>query len=220
MNITVLTPSIGTPQLAEAVYSVSQQSHPVRHIVVADGRKYLAEVTKQAMRGWEGKQQTPKIYALPDNTGRNGYNGHKVYAYFAQLLDTEYLCLLDEDNTFDADHVASLYDVASKLGYAFSLRKVYDKQGQFICYDTFESNGKYNTDGYILVDTSSWMLSREYIKYLAHFDVPLIGDRPFTEVMYKITAGMNRKLTDACTGLYTLNYFADKHTLQFFKDRA
>ena len=220
MTVTVLTPSVGTPQLAEAVYSVSQQTHPVRHIVVADGRKHLSEVTKQAMKGWQGDNHTPKIYALPDNTGRNGYNGHKIYAYFAQLLDTDYLCLLDEDNTYDPDHVASLYDIAVKHGYAYSLRKVYDKQGQFICYDTFESIGKYLSDGYILVDTSSWMLRRDFIKYLSHFDVPLIGDRPFTEAMHNISAGMGMSLPDTCTGLHTLNYFADKHTLQFFKDRA
>jgi hypothetical protein len=42
MKVTVLTPSVGTDELARCVESVGGQSVTVRHVVVADGKKYHA----------------------------------------------------------------------------------------------------------------------------------------------------------------------------------
>jgi hypothetical protein len=214
MNITVLTPSIGTPELKRCAHSVSVQTVTPRHIVVADGKKYHADVTKQAMAGWEGDGLTPRIFAIPDNTGANGWNGHKIYAHYSQLLDCDYLFLLDEDNTYQPDHIESLIPIAKEHGYAWSLRNVFTKDGQYLGVDMGESVGLHRDDlGYALVDTSCWCLRKDQIPYLNFFLEPWSGDRIFTSVMIEKHGGIQ----NGRSNLATVNYYAPDHLIQHFK---
>ncbi len=89
--ITVLTPSIGTKYLSRAVQSVRNQTVPVRHVIVSDGKQHLKDVLREATKGWDGKHPEPEVCWIPDNTGKDKWNGHKIYAHYAQLLDTDYL---------------------------------------------------------------------------------------------------------------------------------
>jgi glycosyltransferase involved in cell wall biosynthesis len=215
MKITVLTPSIGTPDLSNAVESVARQTHTdVMHIVIADGKKYESDTRKFAMNGWKGIGSTPRIYSIPHNTGANGWNGHKIYAHFAQLLDTDYLLLLDEDNAFEPNHVETLIPIAERHGYAWSLRKVYDKGGNYIGTDTAESIGLHlDGAGYALVDTSCWCLRRDEIPMLRYFLEPWSGDRRFTEAMIARHEGIQA----GCTGTATMLYSAPDHLIEHFK---
>jgi len=215
MKITVLTPSIGTPDLSNAVESVARQTHTdVMHIVIADGKRYESEVRKFGMKGWPGIGFTPRFYSIPHNTGANGWNGHKIYAYFSQLLDCDFLLLLDEDNAFEPDHVETLIPIAERHGYAWSLRKVYDKGGNYIGTDTGESIGLHlDGAGYALVDTSCWCLRRDEIPMLRHFLEPWSGDRRFTEAMITRHEGIQA----GCTGKATMLYSAPDHLIEHFR---
>jgi hypothetical protein len=214
MNITVLTPSIGTPELKRCAHSVSVQTVTPRHIVVADGKKYHADVTKQAMAGWKGDGLTPRIFAIPDNTGANNWYGHRIYAHYSQLLDCDYLFLLDEDNTYQPDHIESLIPIAKEHGYAWSLRNVFTKDGQYLGVDTGESIGK-NLDGlgYALVDTSCWCLRKDQIPYLSYFLQQWGADRVFTSVMIE----KHGNIQQACSNKATANYYAPDNLIQHFK---
>jgi glycosyltransferase involved in cell wall biosynthesis len=214
MKINVLTPTIGTPDLMGAVESVARQTHAdVEHIIVADGKRYESDVRKFGMKGWPGIGFTPRFYSIPHNTGANGWNGHKIYAYYSQLLDCDYLLLLDEDNAYEPDHVEMLIPIAERHGYAWSLRKVYDKGGNYIGTDTAESIGLHlNGAGYALVDTSCWCLRRDMIPMLGHFLEPWSGDRRFTEAMILRHGGIQA----GCSGKATMLYSAPDHLIQHF----
>lgn len=220
-TVTILTPTIATDALANAVRSVARQQPvpgvDIRHIVVADGKRYENAARDIAIKAWEGVGHTPKVYSIPDNTGANGWNGHKIYAHYAQLLDADYLCLLDEDNTFEPEHVATLLPIAEKHGFAWSLRTVYTKGGERLGVDRAESIGKWiqhpDHAPYILVDTSCWMLRRDFVAHLAHFLEPWSGDRRFTRHM----ASMAPDLQPMCSGLATMNYTSPDHLRGFFK---
>jgi hypothetical protein len=218
MNITVLTPTIGTTDLERCVNSVSTQTinkkHSVRHLVVADGKQYLADATKYAMKGWQGEGLTPRIYAIPDNTGANGWNGHKIYAHFAQLIDCDYLFLLDEDNTFQPDHIETLLPIAEKHGFAWSMRNIYTKSNEYLGIDRVESIGLHlNANGYALVDTSCWCLRKDNINMLRYFLEPWSGDRTFTKAMIEAHNGIQQGKSD----LATLNYYAPDRLIDYFK---
>lgn len=221
LTATVLTPTIATDALANAVRSVARQQPipgvDIRHIVVADGKRYENAAKDIALKAWEGVGHTPKVYSIPDNTGAGGWNGHKIYAHYAQLLDTDYLCLLDEDNTFEPEHVASLLPIAEQHGFAWSLRAVYTKGGERLGVDRAESVGKWiqhpDHAPYILVDTSCWMLRRDMVRHLGHFLEPWSGDRRFTKHMNM----MHETLATTCSGLATMNYTAPDHLRGFFK---
>jgi GT2 family glycosyltransferase len=226
-TVTVLTPTIATDTLANAVRSVANQkvAHDIdiRHIVVADGKRYENSARDIAMKAWEGRGGTPRVFSIPDNTGAGGWNGHKIYAHYAQLLDTDYLCLLDEDNTFEPEHIDTLLPIAEQYGYAWSLRNVYTKSGERMGVDRVESTGRFISmtkinDGesappYILVDTSCWMLRRDFVQYLAYFLEPWSGDRTFTKHMAMLAGD----LAPMGSGLPTMNYYAPDHLRAFFE---
>jgi hypothetical protein len=76
----------------------------------------------------------------------------------------DFFCYLDQDNWFDTNHVASLLEVIrSGFTWAFSFRKIVDREGNFICNDDCESLGKWSTflgprDYHI--DTNCYLLPR------------------------------------------------------------
>lgn len=227
MKITVLTPSIGTPELARAVDSVARQTRhvEVEHIVVADGRKHESNVRRIAMGGWPGISSTPRVYSIPVNTGANQWNGHRIYAHFSQLLvDTHILFLLDEDNAYEPEHIETLAPIAERHGFAWSRRKVFLPNGEYLGIDKHESVGKYvqlnkiaddvYAPEYALVDTSCWAIRRDNFHHLAAFLEPRTGDRRFTEHMIKTFEGIEK----GDSGSATVKYYAPENLKHFFAE--
>lgn len=141
MKVAIVTPTIGTKHLSKNLSSVSSQTYKdLKHVVVSDGPQYcekVADITKD----FDDKI----IFNLPENTGANGYNGHRIYASIPYLIDADYFIFLDEDNWIEENHVQSLVDIAMKYDWAFSLRKIVDQDGNYICNDDCESLGLWNT---------------------------------------------------------------------------
>jgi hypothetical protein len=213
MTVTVLTPSIGTPALAKAVESVQNQTVPVRHVIVADGKKHLHNVLQNTTLGWDGKRNEPTVTWLPDNTGQPDWYGHRIYANYAQLLDTDYLFLLDEDNEYLPNHVESMLERAEMFGFAWSYRHI--RCGDFYGKDIGESigiAGQHPSVNYRLVDTSSWAFSREKLRRLRHIEHRWGADRRLTEAMVSLEDAFH----SACTGQHTLIYNAPVKNLPFY----
>jgi hypothetical protein len=211
--ITVLTPSIGTKYLSRAVESVRKQTIPVRHVIVADGKQHLKDVLRESTLGWDGTHPEPEVCWIPDNTGRDKWNGHKIYAYYAQLLDTDYICLLDEDNTFEPEHCESLLERAQMYGVAWSYRRIF-LGNEYVGKDVKESIGNQSFVGYNLVDTSCWMFARPNFNLLSGILTPWSGDRDLTDRVIREYSG---DFYSACTGQHTLNYYAPPDKANFYR---
>lgn len=157
--VTVVTATTGDSCVLRALESVAAQRHkPVQHLVVIDNPGAPAEI-KRAIR-----QYNVGVIELPYATGKDRFNGHRIYGASAFLGKGDFFCFLDEDNWFDADHIASLVEVVRRgFAWAFSLRKIVDREGNFICNDDCESLGKWpsvlNENDY-LVDTNCYFLPR------------------------------------------------------------
>jgi glycosyltransferase involved in cell wall biosynthesis len=213
MTITVLTPTIGTPHLERAVRSVQAQTVPVRHLVVSDGAKYKSDVTKYAMRGWIDGNPPPVIASLQDNTGQPDWYGHRIYANYSQLIDTDYLFLLDEDNEYTPDHVETMLEKAMRYGYAWSYRQI--QCADFSGIDYWESMGAdkgHPSVPYSLVDTSSWCFSRRRIPLLRHIEHRWGADRNLTEGVIANEPTFHY----ACTKKHTLIYHAPEKYSKFY----
>ncbi len=151
----------------------------------------------------------PCIARAPYATGKERFNGHRIYGASVFLGDGDYFCFLDEDNWFDADHVESLVETAGRgCSWAFSLRKIVDLDGNFVCNDDCESLGKWpSIGGYYLVDVGCFFLPRPFAvescpvwfrKGLGSGTLP--ADRMLTAVLRQHAANFET------TGRYTLNY--------------
>jgi glycosyltransferase involved in cell wall biosynthesis len=141
-SVTIITPTTGSAQLYDAILSVENQTYDnIEHLIVVDGPEY----TDKANNIIEGSKA--KVIYLPHNTGANNYNGHRIYGAVSFLMNGDYVCFLDQDNWFEPNHVQSLVDVVGQPGkqWAYSLRKIVDQNGQYICNDDCESLGEYTS---------------------------------------------------------------------------
>jgi hypothetical protein len=142
--------------------------------------------------------------------GANGFYGHRVYAAFTHLVDTNYVLYLDQDNWLDFDHVKSCIGTIEKnnLQWSYSLRKIYDKQGNYVCNDDCESLGKWQTYHEVNhVDTNSYCIKTEVAIKLAQVWHGGWGqDRVFLSAISQYFGKYD------CTGKYTVNYRVDGGT--------
>lgn len=175
--VTVITPTIGSPKLKDAIESVKNQTYKCKHLVVVDGEEYWRSACQYVD---EMNTGGATMTVSPENTGKTGGNfyGHRIYAAYPHLINSDYILFLDEDNWYEPNHVATLIETIEKknLDFAYSLRQIYDNGRHFRCNDNCESLGKWpiflsrkSPHGeQFLIDTSSFCFKREFIQKTCH----------------------------------------------------
>jgi glycosyltransferase involved in cell wall biosynthesis len=168
-SVTIITPTIGSEKLMDAVSSVENQTYSnIKHLIVVDGPQYegrTSEVTSNSKR---------QIIVTPENTGANGFYGHRIYAAYPHLINSDYIFFLDEDNWYAPNHIETLVETLEQgNNFAYSLRKIYTPQKQFLCYDNCESLGKWpiyftHNDPQYLIDTSSFAFRTDFLVQTSH----------------------------------------------------
>lgn len=171
--VTVITPSIGNPKLADAIKSVQAQTYPTKHLIVADGNEAFQNVLQISVPLGD-----PKVVCTPERTGDNGFNGQRIYAAYPHLINSEYILFLDEDNWYEPNHVETLITTirSKNLDFAYSLRKIHSPEGGYLCNDDCESLGKWeiylsrhsSMGNQYLIDTSAYCFKRDFIRYTCH----------------------------------------------------
>jgi len=155
---------------------------------------------------------------LPENVGGKGWYGHRVYAAMPLMVNADYILFLDEDNWFEPNHVETMINkIKSKdLMWSYSLRRICNEAGEYICDDDCESLGRCPTfydSALNFVDTNCYCFRREYLVTVAHHFYGGWGaDRPF----YKATSTALPSF--GCTGEATVNYRAPERLHQMFRD--
>jgi glycosyltransferase involved in cell wall biosynthesis len=207
MKVAIITPTIGTDYLEKNLESVSKQTYKdVKHIVVCDGPQYESQV-----RNITKDYDNISLMFLPENTGANGYNGHRIYASIPYLIDADYFVFLDEDNWIDENHVETLVKSVRGFDWAFSLRKIIDKDNNYICNDDCESLGLWHTclsEQEFFVDVGCYFLPKKTVIQTApiwyrrarHPQEQPEVDRLLIQVLKQ------NNLKCATTSKYTLNY--------------
>lgn len=207
-KVAVITPTTGSKYLNKCLHSVSKQTYSnIEHYVVIDGPKYET-LAKDILVGYNDKT----VITLPHNTGAGGYNGHRIYGSFPYLVDADYVMFLDEDNWIETKHVESLFRTINEGNdWAFSLRKIYDSDDNFICTDDCENLGKWPTclsDQEFFVDVGAYFLptsiaiqiSPLWYRRARHPDEQPEVDRIIMQVLLQYGFKYDTN------GKYTLNY--------------
>ena len=157
MKVAVVTPTIGATTLSKCIQSVEEQTYSdLTHYVFIDGKEHENKI-------WHQLEDASKVKTirLEENVGK-GWYGHRVYAACGFLVNADVVCYLDEDNWFEPNHVEKLVERIKKgVDWAYSLRKIVDKEGNFVAEDNCESLGQwpiyFNKDAFH-IDTSSYMV--------------------------------------------------------------
>ena len=213
-RIMVITPTTGKSTVVQAIESVNNQTVFTEHLVVIDGAKAAQDMAEIRPYDWT----RTLTMMLPENVGGGGWYGHRVYAAMPLMVNPDYILFLDEDNWFEPNHVETMIaKIKSKdLMWAYSLRKIHDEAGEYICDDDCESLGRWPTfyDHTLnFVDTNCYCFKREYLVGLAHHFYGQWGaDRPFYKAVAKALPSFG------CTGEATVNYRAPERLMKMFEE--
>jgi glycosyltransferase involved in cell wall biosynthesis len=167
MKVAVVTPTIGKPELIDCLRSVEKQTYKdLTHYVFVDGKEHQNKV-HDLIQGFT----KVKTVELEENIGK-GWYGHRVYSACSFLVNADIIVYLDEDNWFEPCHVEKLVNKINEGNdWVYSLRKIYDKSGTFLCEDNCESLGKwpvYFNDNVFHIDTSSFAIRRDVAVRIGH----------------------------------------------------
>jgi glycosyltransferase involved in cell wall biosynthesis len=169
MSATVIIPTTGSPELRDAIESVLNQSYKdTTCYVVVDGEENLEKAIEIKCKFPETNRLV--MATLPINVGAKGFYGHRVYAAFTHLVNTDYVMYLDQDNWMYKSHVAKCIETIEtrNLDWCYSLRQIFKKNGEFVCFDDCESLGKWQTyHGIHHIDTNSYCVKTKIAIQLA-----------------------------------------------------
>lgn len=202
---TVIIPTTGSDTLKQTIDSVVNQTYEyVQAYVVVDGIQYDEKVKSIISSIEIPKNKSLVCMTVPENVGADGYYGHRIYAAATHLINSEYVLYLDQDCWFDTNHIESLVDTieSNNSNWAYSLRKIVDKDGEYICNDDCESLGKWRPlTNYNHIDTNCYCLRTDVaIKVSQVFHGKWGQDRVFFQALNQYFQKYD------CSGLYSLNY--------------
>jgi glycosyltransferase involved in cell wall biosynthesis len=168
LSVAVVTPSIGADTLKKCVESVAKQTYSnlVHHIFV-DGKQNLDKI-REIISEFDSSKY--RLNVLDENIGK-GWYGHRVYAACSFLVNQDAIAYLDEDNWLEPNHVETLVKSITDHDWAYSLRKVFDKDENYFCDDNCESLGKwpvYFNEAVHHIDTSSFLVKRQVAISIGH----------------------------------------------------
>jgi hypothetical protein len=208
MSATVIIPTTGSAELHQAIKSVLDQSYDTKCYIVCDGPDFVYAV-RNHIKAFESHEKYKNINVcnLPINVGAKGFYGHRVYAAFTHLIDTDYVMYLDQDNWLYERHVQSCIDTIEtrNLDWCYSLRKIHKKDGQFTCFDDCESLGKWQTyHGIHHIDTNCYCVKTDVaIKLASAWHGGWGQDRVFLQAITQHFPKWD------CTNEYTVSYRVD-----------
>jgi glycosyltransferase involved in cell wall biosynthesis len=200
-SVAIVTPSIGSHTLQKCIESIKNQTYKnfVHHIFV-DGKQNLEEI-----KNITSKYDYPhRLNIIEENVGK-GWYGHRVYAACSFLVNQDAIIYLDEDNWLETNHVESMVEkINSSNFWAYSLRKIFDKDGNYFCDDDCESLGKWPTyfnEDVHHIDTSCFIVKKQVALSIGHSWYAQWGaDRQFFNALKQYFPNFS------CTGKYSLCY--------------
>jgi len=221
-TVTVIIPSTGNPLCKHSILSVLNQSYTyTRCLVVCDGSKFYSKsikVLSDCLKDSSSFSDRVDFVALKDNTGYHRYGGNRIYACFATMIESDFIMFLDEDNWLDSEHIA--HNVSTMVNnnhdWCYSLRKIYSKDGTFICDDNCLSIGEWGTYDLSIqptyIDANCYFYSKDTVAKITKQ-----WQSPQADILtYRALNALN--LSYGCTKQYTLNYRLDGNPISLKDD--
>lgn len=205
-SVAIIIPTTGSTDVEKAIQSCIDQTYTnIKIYVVVDGKEYFDSASIILDKF---DDESVKKYYLSENTGKNGHNGHRIYSAFSFLSSEDYIVYLDQDCWFDSNHIESCINSIVDNDWCYSLRKIVDKSGGYICNDDCESLGKYKPVlNYNLCDTNTYFIKREVAIVVSPYFIGgySMGKLNVSDRLYYPVLENNFPKFD-CTGEYTVNY--------------
>lgn len=209
--VTVVTATTGLSHLRRAVESIQVQTYEnIQHLIFVDGKNHFTKV-EAVLNVIDVSRRKIDLVILPYPTGNEGFNGHRIYGSSLFIAKGDYVCFLDEDNWYDENHVQLLIDVVHENSWAYSLRKIVDTDGSFVCNDDCESLGNHPSilsDKDYFVDVNCFFISKNLAIQASSIWYRKAREPGVMEVDRLLTAVLRNHSEGASSGHYSVNYRA------------
>jgi hypothetical protein len=210
--VTIITSTTGRVSLLKCVQSVQDQTgnNEIQHLIIPDGP--TAFYNARALYEEHEWPDYLDVVELPYAVGKDRWNGHRIYGAGTFLADGDYIMYLDDDNTLEPNHIDSLMKACGPgcYSWAYSLRKIVDQEGNFLCNDDCESLGRHHSclsPQDHLVDVNCYFIAKKLAVDLtpvwyrkAREPGVMEVDRAIIHVL------MGNGVPGVGTGQYTVNY--------------
>jgi glycosyltransferase involved in cell wall biosynthesis len=201
MKVAVVTPTVGRSDLKQCLEGVKNQTYKdITHYIFVDGQEYFDKVKEMT------KDYDVKHVWVEDNTGKGGWYGQRLYASCSFLVNADIICYVDEDNWYDPDHIETQVKklIEGNHDWVYSLRKIYDKEGNYLFEDNCESLGKwpvYFDSRVFHIDTACFTIKRDILTKVGQAWYAGWGaDRLLFQALKQYFGNY------ACTNKYSVNY--------------
>jgi hypothetical protein len=170
LSAAVVTVTLGRDELEQCIESIDAQTHPVTHYVLCDGA--INYDVYQSIATYFSAPNRHFCY-WPTKIGGKDLEGRRWLAAASFLVNEDVTFFCNDDDWFDPDHVASLMSVIEQnhLVWAHSLRKIHDKEGNYLFDDKCEALGElhdtWNNPGHRFVDWCMWGMRTPALRSLA-----------------------------------------------------
>jgi len=165
LSVGIITAATNNPLLVEAVASVDAQTYENwHHYLFFDGVIGYQDFSRKRneYRSWKRD-----LAYWPTRIGGKQLQGRRIYAAAPSLINEDIVVILNEDDWFAPDHLQSMVDLieSKNLEWAYCLRQIYDKNGNYLFNDNCESLGKHpvwHDPKHHMVETCSYAV-RTYV---------------------------------------------------------
>lgn len=232
--IFVITATTGNETLYDTIDSIQKQTYEhIKHIIVCDG-KIHEEYIQKIIANYKSSTTLIKeieLLTIPWQTGKDNWVCHRIYAAIPHLIVEEgYISFLDEDNYIDNNHYEILINTLeeAEVEWVYSLRKIVNKNREFVAYDMCESLGYlsyiwvvlhelhnnmlyYNNfkedPSYRLVDTNCYLIKKDILQKIGYNWQRPAREHPEADRLIFNELWKNYK--GVCSMKYTMNYRLD-----------
>lgn len=187
-------------ELLNCVSAIARQTYPVTHYILCDGDFNLFAEIKRIY-------PELKICFWDNKIGGNGWLGQRWLAAAPHLITEDVTFFCNDDDWYEENHVQTIMEkIKEGYDWAYSFRKIYDQEGNFVCEDNCEALGEsadvWNIPGHHFVDWCMWGMKTECLRQICvvlnNKDINV--DRYF----YATAKQVFSKFTG--TGLHTFNF--------------
>lgn len=215
--VTVITASTAKPYLKRCIESVVNQSYTnVRHLIFIDGEEAQDRLDDDYLLSHAVINPKVDIVSLPFSIGKDRWNGHRMYGAGTYIADGDYVIFLDDDNTLDKEHILQCYNALQDSGieegkprWSYSLRKIVDIDGNFLCNDDCESLGNWASVCHpqdYFVDVNCYFLPKNMAVWVSPIWYRKFREPGQPEVDRLLCHKLRSAVAGTCTGYYSINY--------------
>lgn len=203
----VVTVTKGRKELEKCLIAVSHQLYHATHYVLCDGEDDADLAQFYDMTKDYAEFGAKWCYWGSPIGGGNGWLGQRWLAAAPHLVKEDVTFFCNDDDWFDQNHVSSIMrKIEEGYDWAYSLRKIHDKNGNYLFDDNCEALGElhhcWNIEGHHFVDSCMFGMKTEHLRQIA-----IVMNRPGLDIDRHFYAAARQIFPNfTSTNLHTFNF--------------